>query len=160
MFGTDFALPNGLSRGPDGLIYVPSTVTGEVRVFELNEHHTLQQVDSIRNPMPIDNMSFDKHGDLYVASFPHLYKWAESSQRPFDVKVPATVFRIRKAGVYTGAAVNRIKPEHDKGYQITKILEDDGTLVSGATVAVHDTETGRVFLGGCMSPFISICETK
>lgn len=161
VFGSDFCIPNGLVRGSDGLIYVPNTFTGEIRIFSLNEHHALDQIDSIRNPLPVDNLSFDNHGDLYAASFPHLYKWGKSSYKPFDVKVPSTVFRIRKAGGSKGGNAKRGKVyKHDEGYVISKILEDDGTTISGATIAVHDAETGRIFLGGAMSPFISICETK
>lgn len=160
-FEDRFNLPNGIARGPDGLIYVPSTLTGEIRVFSLNEHHTLDQVDSIQNSLPIDNLSFDKHGDLFVASFPRLYKWAESSHKPFDVKVPSTVFRIRKIGTWKGAEVKRgTVHKGDEGYEIKKILEDDGTTLPGATIAVHDVETGRIFLGGAVAPFITICETR
>jgi hypothetical protein len=39
-------------------------------------------------------------------------------------------------------------------------MEDDGSVLPGATVAAHDAETGRVFLGGSMSPYITICETQ
>jgi arylesterase / paraoxonase len=160
----DFALPNGLARDQDGLIYVPSTLTGEIRVYTLNEHHTLDQVSSIQNPLPIDNIAVDRDGDLYCASIPKIYIWGESSKRPFEVDPPSTVFRIRKAGKGgkkggkrgTGGA-GEIGEE---GWEIRKIMEDDSGTLPGATIAVHDVETGRVFLGGAMSPFITICETR
>ena len=45
-------------------------------------------------------------------------------------------------------------------WEVETILEDNGTIVSGATVAVHDAETGRLFMGGVLTPFISVCETR
>jgi hypothetical protein len=45
-------------------------------------------------------------------------------------------------------------------WEVETVLEDDGTVVSGATVAVHDVETGRLFMGGVLTPFISVCETR
>lgn len=157
-FGADFGLPNGLVRGPDGLIYVPSTLSGEIRAFALNENHTLDFVSSIPTPLPIDNLSFDRDGDLYTASIPQIYKWSESAQRPFDVKVPSAVFRVSNVGLRKWkrgtASIS------DGGFEVKKIMEDDGTTLPGATIAVHDAETGRIFLGGAMAPFITICETR
>ena len=41
----------------------------------------------------------------------------------------------------------------------TKIMEDDGDVLSAFSIAVHDVETGKIFLGGPLTPFITICET-
>lgn len=154
-------MPNGLARGPDGLIYVPSAISGEIRIFALNERKTIDQIDSFQTPSPIDNLSFDKHGDLFTASIPQLHKWLAASRSPFEIKAPSTVFRIRKRGTWKGAEVKRGSVhEKGKGFEIKKIMEDDGTTLPGATVVVHDAETGRIFLGGAVSPFISICETR
>ncbi|KAJ4307399.1 hypothetical protein N0V94_009736, partial [Neodidymelliopsis sp. IMI 364377] len=47
--------PNGLTRGDDGLIYVPSSADGSVRVFSLQPNQTLQLLHTIRVGMPLDN---------------------------------------------------------------------------------------------------------
>jgi hypothetical protein len=88
---------------------------------------------------------------------PQVYKWTESSKRPFDVKVPAAVFRVRKVGrkVKRGSVSGG-----EVGWEVEKIVEDDGTTLPGATIAVHDAATGRIFLGGAVAPFITICETR
>jgi hypothetical protein len=44
-------------------------------------------------------------------------------------------------------------------YLVEKVLEDDGSVLPGSTTAVHDAETGRIFLSGIMSPYIAICES-
>jgi hypothetical protein len=160
-FGKDFPLPNGLVRGPDGLIYVPSTVNSEIRIFSLDEHHKLTQVDSIKVPLPMDNLSFDANGDLIVAAFPRLYKWTESSYKPFDVKVPSAVLRVRRRGGIGRKGKRGGGRESVKGeWEIMKLMEDDGSTLPGATIAAHDVQTGRIFLGGAVSPFITICETR
>ena len=60
---------------------------------------------------------------------------------------PTTVFRIRKPS-----------KGHDAEYVVEKVLEDDGSVLPGTTTAVHDAETGRIYLGGVMSAYIAICE--
>jgi len=83
---------------------------------------------------------------------------ADSFGDPFNIKVPSAVFKITKKN--TGAqSQNKNSPDHGS-YDFVKIMEDNGETLPGATVAVHDAETGRVFLGGVVSPYIVICETR
>jgi len=150
-------MPNGLLRGLDGLIYVPSTLNSEVRVFSLNEHHTLDQVDSFKIPYPIDNLSVDKNGDIFAATFPMVYKWEESSKDPFNTEVPSSIFKISGAG--KGRAAGS-KKAAKKEYVVEKVMEDTGSILPGSTITIHDVETGRYFLGGAVSPYITICEPR
>ena len=117
----------------------------------------LLKVKEIDVPLPIDNLSVDKGGDIYAAAFPKIYLWAESSKNPFDVDPPSAVFRIHKSQRGVGGAKDAYD-ETDAIYVVDKVLEDDGSVLPGATTAVHDTKTGRIFLSGVMSPFIAICE--
>ncbi len=64
-YSSGFNLPNGLARGHDELIYVPSTIGGYVDIFSLGEDHTLTKLDRIKTP-PIDNLNVDKNGDIYA----------------------------------------------------------------------------------------------
>ncbi|KAJ5043078.1 uncharacterized protein L3040_004465 [Drepanopeziza brunnea f. sp. 'multigermtubi'] len=153
-------LPNGLVRGRDGLIYVPSSIDGTVAVFELTADHLLEKIRTIETGFPLDNLSVDKNGDLFAAAFPRLHIWLESSATPFDIKVPSTVLKIKRAGKGDQGAGSKGHPGHDAQYTVDKLLEDDGTVLSGLTIAVHDTQTGRLFMGGVMSPFITICEPR
>jgi arylesterase/paraoxonase len=148
----------------DGLIYVAQSATGDVQVSELQPGSSnLKLLDTIKIPHPVDNLSEDSNGDIFVASFPQLHKFLKSTDSPFDVLPPTTAWRIRK--------------EKSGGHQVDKVLEDDGSTLPGATVIVHDPQTGRMFLGGkftadirCLNmltqclgafaPFVSICEPQ
>jgi arylesterase / paraoxonase len=150
-------MPNGLVRGRDGLIYVPSTLDGTIRVFNLSENHHLLKINEIKVPLPVDNLSVDKKGDIYAAAFPKVYMWGESSKDPFNVTPPTAVFRIRKS-VQENESERKSHLEMNAEYIVEKVVEDDGSVLPGSTTVVHDAETGRIFLSGIMSPYIAICE--
>lgn len=76
---------------------------------------------------------------------------------PFNKGSPTTTFKIHRTV--------------DGMYQVTKVLEDgEAKFVSGATVAVFDSATGRLFVGGtyghvltwdstgAATPFVMVCE--
>jgi len=160
-FSTGFGMPNCLVRGRDGLIYVPNTALGVIDVFSLGQDHMLTKIDTIKIGMPIDNLSVDKNGDIFAASFPRLYQFAGQADHPFDVHPAASVFRIKRAGKgYQGTGRKGHLAGHEAEYEVELVMEDDGSLLPSATVAVHDAETGRYFLGGVLSPFISICDAR
>jgi len=121
----------------------------------------LTLLDTIKVPYPVDNLSVDKNGDIYAASFPQVYKWGQSSKDPFRVRVPSAVFRIRKTGKDARKETDGTILNSEVGeWDVDVVLEDDGSVVCGASIAVHDIETGRIFTGGAVTPFISICETS
>ncbi|KAL2068057.1 hypothetical protein VTL71DRAFT_16155 [Oculimacula yallundae] len=159
--GLKMAMPNGLVRGEDGLVYVPSTIDGSVTVFTLTAEHNLQQINKIETGLPLDNLSIDKNGDIIAAAIPQAYKWIRTSKAPFDEVSPSTVLKIRRNNRKGGQTKGRKSlSSHDLEYEVEKVMEDDGNILPGSTVAVHDAETGRYFMGGAMSPYITICETK
>jgi hypothetical protein len=137
---TKLKFPNGLTRGFDNLIYVPSTVDGQIRVYFVDSDNLLQQVDTIRTGMPLDNISPDVRGDLYVAGFPNLRAALAGLADPMNVDAPSSILRIRKT-------VDVEKRKVD--YRVEKVVEDrDGKVLSGATTVRHDAKTGRLFIGG------------
>lgn len=108
------------------------------------------KIDEINVSMPLDNLSIDSKGDIFVAGFPNFLKLGKALHAP-EIDVPSTVFRIR----------SKLNAEGKRKYEVEKILEDaEGKLLHGATIAVHDTKTGNLWLGGIMSPFITLCEKK
>ena len=69
-----------------------------------------------------------------------MLKSLKSFEKPLELNPPSGVLRIRK-----------VAGDGEKGleYEITKVLEDDGSFLPGSTVAVHDSgEKERFFLGG------------
>ena len=121
------------------MIYVANSATGEVHVNELHTgSSTLKLVDKIQVQHPIDNLSIDSNSDIFVASFPQLHMYLKSTKSPMDILPPVAVWRMRRRG--------------DGTYNVDKILEDNGSILPSSTIAVHDPQTGRMFLGGEFIP--------
>ena len=132
--------PNGLTRGMDGLFYVPSAIDGKIRVLALQPDKTLRLVDTISVGMSLDNLSPDANGDIYAAGFPNLYQSGQGFDDPYNEISRVTIWRIRKT-VNLGA--RRVD------YRVEKVLEDkEGKVVSGSTTIRHDVKTGRLFVSG------------
>lgn len=146
-----FAFPNGLHLGrKDGLLYVPSTISGKIVVYETKQDGSVKRVDEIRTNYPLDNISEDQNGDYWVAGIPTLDATLATFDDPLGPAKPgATVLRFRRW------------KEGGKGYELTKMLEDsEGEALPGTTSVVHDAKTGRLFISGVVSPFIAVCERK
>ena len=145
--------PNGLAKGDDGLIYVPSSADGTVKVFALQPNKTLTQLHTIHVGMPLDNISPDARGDLWVPGLPDIRATFKAITDPYGYASPATVFRIRR--------VKSISAPDKLEYEVQKIVEDkEGEVISGATTVVHDVKTGRLFLGAVTSPYLVVCEPR
>ncbi|KAF7852880.1 uncharacterized protein EAF02_012110 [Botrytis sinoallii] len=142
-------VPNGIALGHDNLLYVPSSISGQIQVFSLEPEQRLRKVDTINLPYPINDISVDKNGDIYAATVPALHKTIKNSQN-IEANIPTAVFRIIKLG--------EMGEGEGWGWNVVKMMEDDGNTLPATTVAVHDTQTGKMFLGGVLDPFISICE--
>lgn len=95
---------------------------------------SLKLVDKITIPHPIDNLSVDSNGDIFVASFPILHLYLKSTKAPFDIFPPAAGWRIRRGA--------------DGTHRLDKVLEGDGSFLPSSTIVVHDPLTGRMFFGG------------
>ncbi|KAF1354291.1 calcium-dependent phosphotriesterase [Lizonia empirigonia] len=145
--------PNGLAKGEDGLIYVPSSADGTIKVFTLQPNQTLTPLHTIRVGMPLDNVSPDARGDLWVPGFPDTRQKFKGMADPYLHHSPATVFRVRK--VKNAGADGKLE------YEVEKMIEDkEGKVISGATTVVHDVKTGRLFIGAAVSPYLVVCEPK
>jgi hypothetical protein len=135
--------PNGLARGRDGLFYVPSTVDGQIRVLALQPDKTLRLIDTIHVGMPLDNISPDANGDMYVAGFPNLLQSVKGLGDPYNEISPATIWRIRKTVDAGKGGVKSVD------YRVEKVIEDrEGKVLSGSTTVRHDVKTGRLFVSG------------
>ncbi|KAL0936457.1 serum paraoxonase arylesterase [Colletotrichum truncatum] len=145
---TNLKVPNGLVRGLDGLIYVPSALFGGVKVFRVRpDNNGLVWVADIPVPYGIDNLSVDSKGDLYAAVFPRGAEILQSFEDPFNARPKSAAVRIHK--------------DSEGAYTWEKIIEDgEGEVLPGTTTVVHDAKTGRLFFSGVVSPFIAVCEPK
>lgn len=152
-----FPIPGMILRGMDDRIYVPSVIDGKIRVFQNQEDRSFKQVYSIKIGMPVTSLTLDANGHL----------WAVGRSK-YD-----------KEGINSRNAIFKIEQFDNRQlrYTVTKILEDkEGTTVKGASVAVYDAKTKRIFLSGksaiqndstlllnfigAFSPVITLCEKK
>jgi arylesterase/paraoxonase len=134
VFSKGLTYPNGLVLGADGLIYVPSAITGEIKIFSLQQDNTLEEKAlSIKVPYPVDNLSVDSKGNIWAAGFPSAQTWMKATKNPHGIHPPTSAWRIRKL---------------PGDYELVKVLEDDGSTLPGATIVVHDAKIGRLFFGG------------
>jgi arylesterase / paraoxonase len=126
---------------------VPTVVTGEIHVLSLTPPNRsasglpeLKRLKVLEAGYPLDNLSLDKRtGDIYAAAFTDIFKTLRSFGNPLELDPPSGVLRIRKIGG---------EGEEGLEYEITKVLEDNGSVLPGSTVAVHDSGKERFFLGG------------
>ena len=151
--GDKHKFPNGLHLSrKDGLLYVPSSVTGKITVYQPSANGTLTRVADIPVGMPLDNISEDADGDLYVVGFPKLTQMEHllKQSTPIDGSGAATsTFRIHRKG------------ETGREWEVEKVLEDpNGDVLPASTTAVRDAKTGRLFLVGIVSPWFAVCDPK
>ncbi|GIZ40607.1 hypothetical protein CKM354_000393900 [Cercospora kikuchii] len=150
-----FNFPNGLatSKTSPNTLFVPSAWTeGGIHVFKANGPNPLEKDTFISIPYPLDNLSQDKNGDIWAAGIPKGLETLGAFEDPLNSVASTTVFKIWKEAGSNTAAVNG-------GYQTLKALEDrDKEVLPGATTVIHDATTGRLFLSGVTSPFITVCD--
>jgi hypothetical protein len=137
--------PNGLHLDASASrIYVPSAWIGGIRVYKYAVDRRLQEVSYIDIPYPIDNLSQDSNGDIWAAGIPKGLDTLRAFGDPLNIVAASAVFRVRR-GL--------------DGWEVVKVLEDrDGEILPGATTVVHDVKSGRIFVSGVTSPFITVCD--
>lgn len=85
--------PNGITKGPDNTIYVASTVTGEIKQFQIQADYTLIEGDTVaRLPSPVDNIAVDEKGSIIAATLPAMLNFVHRAQHQEGL-VPATVWK-------------------------------------------------------------------
>jgi hypothetical protein len=132
--------PNGIKRGKDGVVYIPSAFTNSIQVRELQGDGSLKLLHDIKIGMPVDNLAVDSKGDIYAAGMPKILELMETLDDPFNKFALSTVFRISKS---------------PKGYVHEKVVEDkERRVLSGVGTARHDAKTGRIFMGGKLARFL------
>ena len=146
-----FKFPNGLHLASDGLLYVPGAAVGGVTVFKPGPDGSVTKVHYIDLNYPIDNISEDATGDLYLATMPKALAGMGAFDDPLNPPLaPATVWRLRRSN-------KSVADKYD--FELTKIIEDrDGeVLPTMMTTVIHDALTGRLFMSGRILPNVMRC---
>ncbi|ETS73043.1 hypothetical protein PFICI_15218 [Pestalotiopsis fici W106-1] len=137
--------PNGLIRGRDGLIYVPSSLLGTIDVYQPQPGGDLVKLHTIETGYAIDNLSPDRDGQIFAAAITNAIKFFAAINDPYNKDTPTAGLRITK--------------DANGGYKVTKVVEDGlGEVLPGSTTVVHDATTGRIFFSGVVSPYIAVCD--
>lgn len=142
--------PNGLLVGKDGTLYIPESAgSGGIHVYRRTDAKgNIEKVDYIPIPYPLDNLSQDSNGDIFAAALPAARAMLSAFDNPLGPTPASTIIRVRR----------KVEGE---GWEWQKVLEDaNGEVLPGTTTAIHDAKTGRFFLSGVFSPFITVCEKQ
>lgn len=133
---TGHSYPNGLIHSRfDDRIYLPSSAAGGIKVFRTSSNNSVELIHEIDLPYAIDNLSEDQNGDIWVAVITKGIEFIKSAKSPFTIFPPSSIFKITRTD--------------SEAFAVTKALEDrDGEVLPGTTTVVHDTTTGKLFLGG------------
>lgn len=146
-----YPYPNGVVRSSKhpNRFYVPASADSNIRVFELQSDNSLTLVDVIHTGYPADNLTVDEQDNIYAACFPNVPKLLAKFKDPYNKHSPSTVLKISKN---TGQDAF-----YGKKWSVQKLLEDDGSGMSGATTALWDQDNQGLWLGG-VSSITSFCK--
>lgn len=123
----------------DGLLYVPEAAQGGITVLRPTADNSLETVHEIALPYAIDNLSEDQEGTIWAAIIPRGIEILKQAKDPRHYIPSSSVFKLSRN------TEDKLIAE--------KVLEDrDGKVLPGTTTVVHDTKTGRLFLGGTYRP--------
>lgn len=125
--------PNGLIKARDESVYVPSSASGGITVFQPRPDRSLEKVASINIDYGLDNLSEDADGNILAAALPKAIPSLKAFDDPMNMFPPSTILRIRKV---------------DGKYEWEKEIEDAmGEALGMSTVAISDTMSGTLFTG-------------
>jgi len=143
---------NGIAQGPGGLYFVSNDGFGEISVLERQDDDTLVLTDIVSTDMPMDNISVDDDGAIYISAFVQGIKFIRKTFN--DPTIPSA------------SAVLRLSPNTGTGqfygerFTVQKIFQDDGRLASGTTTAVWDGKRKTLYLSGINSLHLTICKIE
>ncbi len=122
---------NGVQLSNDGSrLFVSSTIGHEVYVLDRRKSNGLLILkDKIDLGTGVDNIDVDENDVIWVAAHPKLLTFSEHS-KDSTVNSPSEVFKITE-----------VKNE----FEVTKVYENDGSQLSGSSVAVAHNDT--LFIG-------------
>ena len=128
------AYANGINYDPvKELLFVASPRSFLVKVYKMETNGNLTFIENIDCGTGVDNIEFGEDGKLWIGCHPNLIHFGEYAKGKKDVS-PSEIITIDYRG---------------KGdYTLEQIYEDDGTKMSGSTVA--PTYKDLIFVGNVM----------
>lgn len=150
--GSDFtiaaaglAYANGVNLSPDRTrVYVAASVGRTVSIYRRNPADNLLGLEQVIDVgTGVDNLEVAPEGSLWIGGHPKLLTFVDYMADPTAL-APSEVLQIR------------LFPQH--GYEISRVLIDDGALLSASSVAtVHE---GRLLVGSVADPKFLVCDLR
>jgi hypothetical protein len=176
---SELKYPNGIVKPAGNQLFIANSAKGFVSSHVMAPFRSLFLNHSINAPriitpdhhpikigMPIDNLSADSKGHIFVAGFPDMLGVLKAMRNADkETNVASTVFRIRRILVRDEKIEKEFGLEPGRGNRVEniveKVIEDrEGKVLPAASTAVHDVKTGNLWLSGFASKFITVCEPK
>ena len=101
----------------------------------------------------LDNLMVDSKGAIWAAGLPKVLATRAHILDP--AKKPSAPSSVFKITLNIGES-----SFYGEKYLVQKVLEDDGTKISGASSAAHDATRGRLFIHGLVGESLIVCQTK
>lgn len=140
----DIAYANGINMDRKrNLVFVASPRDFLVKVYQKNEDSSLTFIENINCKTGVDNIEFDTEGNLWIGAHPNLISFASYAKGNKKI-APSEIIKI----TYT----------HKGKYEISTVYLDDGSKMSGSTVAaIHEN---LILAGNVMDDHFLILEKK
>lgn len=130
---------NGVNVSADGRRLYLATTTGR-NLLTYDRDITTGQLTLLSKTSldtGVDNIDVDASGDLWIAAHP---------------KLLAFVGHAKDSSKRSPSQVLRLSPKPDNTYEVTEVLLDDGSQLSGSSIAVR--YKNHLFVGGVFQPRI------
>lgn len=123
---------NGLQVANDDSILIVTHTIGREVIFLDRDRVTgeLKEFQRLNMMTGADNISVDEEGSIWIAAHPQLLKFSNHANNPMSPS-PSQVFKLKRS---------------EDGYEMEKVFENDGEMISASSVAVH--VNGNLFVGG------------
>ena len=127
---------NGVNISNDGtLLYIAESTGRDLSTYEIDSKSgALELINNLDLKTGLDNIEVDSDGNLWIAAHPKLLSFVGHSKDP-NKKSPSEVLKL-------------IPAKDNKSYEVEQVYLDDGSQLSGSSIAVHyknDLLIGVVF---------------
>jgi arylesterase/paraoxonase len=125
--------PNGVNVSDDGTrLYVSTTTGRNLLTFDRDEPTgKITMTNKLSLKTGLDNIDVDVDGNLWIAAHPKLF---------------AFVGHAKDSSKLSPSQVLKLVPQKDGSYQAEELLMDDGSQLSGSSIAVRYKD--ELFVGG------------
>ncbi len=136
------AYPNGVQLSADGrMVYVGASVGRTISIYRRNPADNQLRLEQVIDAgTGVDNIELDEQGHLWIGAHPRLLTFVQYMADPAEI-APSEVLEVM------------LFPQ--RGFQITRVLVDDGSLLSASSVAA--VWKGHLLVGSVADRRFLVC---